>query len=396
MSKWPTRHLGEVCDVNPKLKPEELPSPDTQVSFIPMAAVDEVFGEIARPEVREYSQVAKGYTPFKDQDVLFAKITPCMENGKAAIADHLIHGIGFGSTEFHVLRPTHEVLPKWIHYFVRQPSFRDAAEANFTGTAGQRRVPTDFMKRVPIPVPPLAEQERIVKVLDEADALRKLRAEADRRTADLIPALFYEMFGDPVRNEKGWPDGTLDRFGASVRYGLGQPPKLDPEGVPMLRATNVKRGVISETDLIRVNRSAVPEMRSAFLEADDVLVVRSGAYTGDVARVGEQWAGAIAGYDLVISPGEQMSGHFLSWYLLSEYVQKRYFHGLKARAAQPHLNSQQVQQTPVFCPPFSMQREFARLVKLLRMLEARQSMSNNSLEGLLQALMNRAFGRSLV
>src|ERR1019366_7714902 len=148
MKRWPTKPLGEVCAINPKLVASEIPGTNTDVTFVPMAAVDELSGSIARPELRKYSQVAKGYTPFRENDVLFAKITPCMENGKATIARGLMNHVGLGSTEFHVLRPTPALLPEWVFAFIRQPAFRSEAQANFTGTAGQRRVPLEFMKRV--------------------------------------------------------------------------------------------------------------------------------------------------------------------------------------------------------------------------------------------------------
>src|SRR5690606_38553705 len=96
---------------------------DTEVSFVPMAAVDEVFGRITEAEVRRYRDVRRGFTPFVNGDILFAKITPSMENGKAAIASDLVNGIGFGSTEFHVLRPGPLVLPEWIFALIRRPDF---------------------------------------------------------------------------------------------------------------------------------------------------------------------------------------------------------------------------------------------------------------------------------
>ena len=158
------------------------------------------------------------------------------------------------------------------------------------------------------------------------------------------------MFGDPEGNSKAWPRGQLKDFGAEVRYGLGQPPEEDPKGLPILRATNVKHGSISEIGLIRVKREAVPISRNAFLNADDVLVVRSGAYTGDIARVGDKWAGSVAGYDLVVSPKDRFTGDFIAWFLLSDFVQERYFNGLKLRAAQPHLNSILSCRDTVFLP----------------------------------------------
>ena len=112
MKRWRPRPLGEVCTVNPKLAVSEIPDGNSQMSFVPMAAVDEVRGTIARMEHRSYREVAKGYTSFRENDILFAKITPCMENGKAVIARGLTNGLGFGSTEFHILRPMGSVLPE--------------------------------------------------------------------------------------------------------------------------------------------------------------------------------------------------------------------------------------------------------------------------------------------
>jgi type I restriction enzyme S subunit len=98
---------------------EERPDPDTPVSFIPMAAVDEIEAKIARRETKTFQEVSKGFTPFRENDVLFAKITPSMENGKAAIATDLENGLGFGSTEFHVLRPTDHLSPDYLLWLFR-------------------------------------------------------------------------------------------------------------------------------------------------------------------------------------------------------------------------------------------------------------------------------------
>ena len=145
---WRLVRLSDVCAINPSLSPDERPSPDTLVTFIPMAAVDEIDGKITSPETRTLQEVSKGFTPFRESDVLFAKITPSMENGKAAIATDLKNGLGFGSTEFHILRPTEHLLPDYLFYFIHQPSFRDRARAAFVGSAGQQRVPQGFLERV--------------------------------------------------------------------------------------------------------------------------------------------------------------------------------------------------------------------------------------------------------
>ena len=145
MNAYPQVPLGEICTINPR-SARAADSDDTVVSFVPMAAINEVRGAISIREDRPLAGLSKGYTTFEEGDVLFAKITPCMENGKAALARNLTNGIGRGSTEFYVLRPSDQVLGEYIYYFVRQPNFREEARRNFTGTAGQQRVPKQFME----------------------------------------------------------------------------------------------------------------------------------------------------------------------------------------------------------------------------------------------------------
>jgi len=132
-----------------------------------------------------------------------------MENGKAALTRNLTNGIGRGSTEFFVLRPSERVLGEYIHHFVRQPRFREEAKNNFTGTAGQQRVPRAFMENALIPLPPLDEQRRIVGILNRAVRIERLRAQAQERLREFIPALFIKMFGDPVENPMGWVEPSL-------------------------------------------------------------------------------------------------------------------------------------------------------------------------------------------
>ncbi|WP_397539811.1 restriction endonuclease subunit S [Rummeliibacillus pycnus] len=165
-STWRNVRLGEVVEINPKKLKVEYE--DTQIcSFIPMSAVDEVIGKILEIEERPFSKVKKGYTFFIEKDILFAKITPCMENGKFAIAKGLINGIGFGSTEFHVLRTSKWLNENYVHYFLRASKFRYEAKAEMTGAVGQQRVPKEFLKNYVFPLPPIEEQNEIVKILDK-------------------------------------------------------------------------------------------------------------------------------------------------------------------------------------------------------------------------------------
>ncbi len=193
--------LSNAVVVNPKLDRGRL-SDDLNVSFVPMAAVEALTGGIDVSTTRKYAEVKKGYTHFRDGDILFAKVTPCMENGKMAIAQKLANGIGFGSTEFHVLRPRADVDARYIYYFVSSETFRKEAAAHMTGAVGLRRVPGAFLEDQLIPLPSMLEQQRVVAELekqfsrlDEAVAnLKRVKANLKR----LRQAIIRSAFGEAV------------------------------------------------------------------------------------------------------------------------------------------------------------------------------------------------------
>ncbi|MFU5650656.1 restriction endonuclease subunit S [Pseudomonas aeruginosa] len=163
---WVRARLSEIAAINPTLDKSEIED-DLLVSFVPMPAVEAETGGIDVSTHRKFAEVKKGYTGFLASDVLFAKITPCMENGKMAVVPVLKNDLGFGSTEFHVLRPAGRISPDYLYYFVSSKAFRIEAERNMTGAVGQRRVPTAFLDASEILLPPAAEQQRIVTKLEE-------------------------------------------------------------------------------------------------------------------------------------------------------------------------------------------------------------------------------------
>ena len=163
---WVWVRLGDIVEINPnkiKINIDE----NELVDFIPMKNVSENSPEIIENNFEKFKNLQKGYSQFIENDILFAKITPCMENGKTAIVSNLKEKIGYGSTEFHVLRSTKIISNKLLYNFLKQQRFREDAKYNMTGSVGFRRVPTEFMKSYPFPLPPLEEQQEIVRVLDE-------------------------------------------------------------------------------------------------------------------------------------------------------------------------------------------------------------------------------------
>ena len=139
---WIKTTLGEVCAINPPMRFDHLVPDDTEVSFVPMAAVEQETGRLDASQTRTLASVRRGYRAFRENDVLFAKITPCMENGKIALAAGLKNGLAYGSTEFLVFRPYAGVLPRFVLHYLLQPSLRKKAERQMTGVVGQKRVPS--------------------------------------------------------------------------------------------------------------------------------------------------------------------------------------------------------------------------------------------------------------
>lgn len=228
--------LGDICIINPKAP---VLADDLEVSFVPMPKVGEQ-GEFDPSEIKEYREVKKGFTNFQNGDVLFAKITPCMENGKGAVAKDLKNGYGFGSTEFHVLRPDYsKVTSEWLYYLTSWNAFRKDAEINMTGSAGQKRVPKTFLEKYEVNLPEVEKQNEMADTLEYIGKLIALRKEQLAKLDELVKSRFVELFGDPRINPKGYdivPISSLFDVGSSKRVFESEWREV---GVPFYRAREI-------------------------------------------------------------------------------------------------------------------------------------------------------------
>jgi len=158
--KHPNARLATVCSINPKTIFKGITKADL-VSFVPMDSISDRLGLISKKLTRSLA-MNTGYTSFQNGDLLWAKITPCMENGKSAIADNLTNGFGYGSTEYHVLRTPNEQLDiGYLHALLRMKRVRKAAVRFFTGSSGHQRVDADFLKTLEIPIPSIDVQRAL-------------------------------------------------------------------------------------------------------------------------------------------------------------------------------------------------------------------------------------------
>ena len=192
---WVSTTLAEVVVLNPRAW-NTPPTDADVVSFLPMTDVEAATGKMYPVQQRKWGDVKKGYTPFQEGDVLFAKITPCMENGKFAIAKNLVNGRAAGSTEFHVLRPGEAIHPIFLLHLLLRQAYRRDARMSMQGAAGQLRVPTSFLAGTCLLLPPLNEQHRIVAEIEKqfsrldagVTALKRVQTNLKRYRASVLRA----------------------------------------------------------------------------------------------------------------------------------------------------------------------------------------------------------------
>lgn len=454
VSTWPKKPLSEVVDLNPRLDKSAYRD-DLEVSFVPMAAVEAGSGRMEVSQTKHFGAVKKGYTPFKEGDVLFAKITPCMENGKVAVVPKLTNGLGFGSTEFHVLRPRAGIDQHYVYHFVSSQHFRREAAHRMTGAVGQKRVPQSFLEEALIPVPLLEDQQRIVAEiekqfsrLDEAVAsLKRIKANLKRYKAAVLKAAVEGKLTDDWRKQH--PDvepasKLLDRILSERRRewkGKGkyrEPdvlettllPKL-PDGWAWTSLGNLLR------EPLRNGHSAKASGTGHGLRAFTLSAVTEGDFSERNTKLTVAHADKVA--DLWAQPGDiyversntpelvglarlykgparfafipdllirvrilaEVSVQFVEVCLLSEHV-RRYFRS-KAQGisgTMPKIDQSVIEKTPIPLPPVHEQgqivAEVERRLSVIDELEATVEANLTRADRLRQSVLGSAFSGQLI
>jgi len=247
----------------------------------------------------------------------------------------------------------------------------------------------EIMESVQIPLVALPEQQRIAAILERADRLRRLRRYALQLSDTYLQAVFLEMFGDPVRNPKGWAVNEMARHIEGIRYGTGSPPEYVSSGIPFVRATNVKRGTVQREGLAFISAADAHKIEKCRLKAGNLILVRSGANTGDCALVPAEFDGAYAAYDLIIEAAYPYNVYF--GFLINSPYGKALIQRLSRRAGQPHLNAEQAKALRFPIPPTSLIERFAGVYRSVERLRANHAEAQRQAEHLFQTLLQRAF-----
>lgn len=381
--------LEHYAEINPPQGGFDRTSRDL-AAFVPMAAVSED-GRLVEPELRPISEVAKGYTCFEQGDVLMAKITPCMENGKAAYLRELPTKQGFGSTEFHVLRPRPGVDPRFVFYLVWNPSFRSEAAKHMTGSAGQKRVPAAFLRRARVPLVEPSEQRRIADILDKADAIRRKRKQAIALTEDLLRSAFLDMFGDPVTNPKGWPVKPLAKLGELDRGRSRHRPRNEPALLggehPLIQTGEIANcdGVITSYEQ---TYSDIGLAQSKMWPAGTLCIT----IAANIAKTGVLAFDACFPDSVVgFTPGEDATTEYVQYWLsfLQPVLERQ-----APQSAQKNINLEILRTLNVPAPDVDLQRRFSTVVARIRRGRSNMRLALDGSENLFHSLVASAFAGS--
>ena len=451
---WTITTLGEVCLLNPRsfLKPVK---DDQLVSFVPMAEVEAGTGRMCSSRERTYGVVKSGYTRFSEGDVLLAKITPSMENGKVAIAKGLRNEAGCGSTEFHVLRPMRGMSNLFVMYFLLQEDFRQEARRHMAGTAGQLRVPASFLQEATLPIPPFPEQRRIVAEIEKqftrldasVASLERVRANLRRYRTSVLKAAcegslvateaeFARAEGRPYehadellerilkeRREK-WESQQTDRgiYRDAVAPHVSELPSL-PEGwvwsnvgqlaavstgstpltsrrefyqhgtVPWLTSSALNNSVISAPSKL-VTEQAVRECRLSFYPPRTLLVAMygEGKTRGKCSEMLISSTINQAIAAIVMDESAASCQAYTKVFLDSNYEATR---SLSSGGVQPNLNLGLIRKIEVPLPPVAEQERIAsevqRRLSIIRNVESAVDASLDLAERLRQSILKQAF-----
>lgn len=420
---WVLARLDELADLNPKQSFDD----ELSAGFVPMSHAPTNFLNKLRFDERPWGEIKKAYTNFKDGDVIFAKVTPCFENSKAAFVEDLPNGIGAGSSEFYVLRPSSvEVSAKYLLAAVKSLDFLRQGAANMTGAVGLRRVPKQFVAGYEVPVPPAHEQARIAQKLDE------LLAQVDtlKVRIDAIPVLLMRFRQSVLaaavsgRLTEEWRPPSVPEACAEYKsvdvlepwshtieapaswqmhifeeviklVGGSQPPKSEfayeqkPGFVRLIQIRDYK----SDSHKVFINQDATKK----FCDKHDVMIGRYGPPIFQILR------GLEGAYNVALMKAVPLKGldnEYMYWYLQNYKLLNFVEAGSDRTAGQSGVNKAFLEKYPLFLPPFDEQTEIVHRVEQLfafaDQLEAKVQNAKERIDKLTQSILARAFRGELV
>ena len=384
--KFPVARIDEICTVNPRKSETASLSSDTVVSFVPMADLNENQMTFQPKQEKLLAEVSGSYTYFAEDDVLLARVTPCFENGKAGIARGLANGIGFGSSEFIVLRCGDDVLPEWMYFCVTFPAFRNWAIQQMTGTGGLQRVPRSSVAGFQIPLPPLEVQREIVAEI-----------EGYQRVIDGARAV-VDNWRPRIAVDPEWPLVELGNICERIVTGpfgssLHQSDYVD-YGIPVINPQNIVDGIISTDNIKMVSEDTRDRLKKFVVQENDIVIGRRGEI-GRCGVVTSEMAGWLCGTgSFVIRPKGNCLASFLFLQISSPKV-KRHLEDQAVGVTMKNLNQSILSSMQIPLPPLETQQAIVAEIEAERALVSANRELVERMEERIAAAVGRVWGNSL-
>lgn len=398
---WQTKPLADVCEIRPpKSEARERVAVNALVSFAPMEdlGIDRKF--LNASQVKPLGSVVGSYTYFADGDVLLAKITPCFENGKLGIAAGLNNGIGFGSSEFIVFRPSASLDKEFLYYFLARPEFRTEGAARMGGAVGQQRVPKEFIESYRIPVPPLPEQQRIVAILDEAFAgIATAKANAEKNLQNARALFESHLQSVFSQRGKGWVEKRLGDVCSIARGGSPRPiQKFLTTANNGINWIKISDATASGKYIYKTEEKIIPEgaKRSRIVQDGDFLLSNSMSFGRPYIM---RTSGCIHdGWLVLTNYASQLDQDYLYYVLGSQFVFQQ-FDRLAAGSTVRNLNIELASRADIPVPPLKQQQVIAHGFDALsaetQRLASLYERKLTALEALKKSLLHQAFSSQL-
>jgi type I restriction enzyme S subunit len=388
-ANWPRVPIGTICESTLVEDPRSRPS----FRYVDISSIDRLEKTISEaPEIEGSAAPSRARKAIRAGDVLVSTVRPNL-NAVAIVPDHLDGEIA--STGFSVLRPKCDRLAgRYLYYYCCTPAFVADLTAKVRG-AQYPAVSDEDVKDVAIPLPPLSEQRRIVEILDEADHLRRLRAEADTKADRILPALFIQMFGDPVTNPMNWPLRTLGELSTlGPQYGANARSVPLSAGQPRyVRITDIREGGSLSGEPVGIDLADSEHYR---LRDGDLLFARSGATVGKpYVHRPKDGPCVFAGYLIRFRLDESRLHPLVAFAFTQTPTYRAWVESKRRTAAQPNINGQEYASLTIPVPDRELQHEFVSIHSQLVGARDRSSVSSSKVDRLFSVLLSRAFSGAL-
>ncbi|MEW8692242.1 MAG: restriction endonuclease subunit S [Candidatus Thiodiazotropha endolucinida] len=385
-SEW--KAISEVTVDKPGIR-NPINEPNKIFKYVDISSVDNKEKKIVKAKELLGSEApSRARKVIRAGDVIVSTTRPNL-NAVAVVSQVLDNEIC--STGYCVLRPTEQILTDYLFYFVQSYRFVSLVSGEVSGA--MYPATTDAkIRAVKIPVPPIQEQQCIVDILKRADGIRRLRKQAQDTARQLIPALFIDMFGDPLTNPKGWPEKSMGDL-VSL-HGGGTPSKKNPEYwggvIPWVSPKDMKHDCISDS-IDHVTPKALEETTLKWIPAESVLIVVRGMILMHTVPIRVNSSNITINQDMkALVPNEKLSANFLRWAL-----QSMHSHVLSQVSTSAHgtrkLDTNRLLALSIPLPPLSMQEEFEIRLDSIQSILDQQNAAKNSAESSFQSLLYRAF-----